>query len=86
MAYAVSWMNICRTNALAESVCPHVLLTGIPVNYTKELWLAFGDYVEAYEGTDNTSREHCSACVAFGPMGTATGPWILWKIETRTRV
>jgi hypothetical protein len=86
VAYAVSRMNIRRTNALAESICPRVLFTGIPVDYKKELLLAFGDYVEAYEGTDNTSRARSSACVALGPTGTATGSWILWKIETRTRV
>jgi hypothetical protein len=84
VAYSVPRMNIRRTNALAESVCPRVLFAGIPVNYKKELVLAFGDYVEAYEGTDNTSRARSAACIALYPTGTATGSWVLWKIESRS--
>jgi hypothetical protein len=62
------------------------LFTGVPVDYKKELLLAFGDYVEAYEGTDNTSRARSSACIALHPASNAAGSWILWKIETRSRV
>jgi hypothetical protein len=39
------------------TVSPRVLFTGVKPNYRKELSLAFGDYVELYTGTDNTSRE-----------------------------
>jgi hypothetical protein len=57
VAYAVSRINIPRTTALSENVCPRVLFTSLPANYKKELQVAFGDYVEAYEGIDNA--EHC---------------------------
>jgi hypothetical protein len=63
-----------------------VLFTGIPVDYKKELLVAFGDYVEAYEGTDNTLRARSSACIALYPVGNSIGSWVLWKIETRSRV
>ncbi len=45
VAYIVLRMNIWRSTAVMENVCPWVLFTGIPVNYKKELQLAFGDYV-----------------------------------------
>jgi len=86
VAYAVSRLNIRRTTALAENVCPKVLFTGIPVDYRKELQLAFGDYVEAYEGTTNTMAQRSSACIALHPAANSTGSWILWKIETKSRV
>ncbi len=57
VAYAVSRLNIRHTTALSENICPKVLFTGIPVDYRKELQLAFGDYVEAYEGTTNTMMQ-----------------------------
>jgi hypothetical protein len=86
VAYCISRLNIRRTTALAENICPRVLFTGIPVDYKKELTCAFGDYVEAYEGTTNTSRARSLACIALFPAGNSTGTWILWKIDTRTRV
>ncbi len=86
VAYVVSRMNIRRTTALAENVCPRVLFTGIPVNYKKELQLAFGDYVEAYEGTDNTSHARSAACIVLYPANNAAGSWVLWKVETQSRV
>jgi hypothetical protein len=86
IAYVVSRLNICRTTALSENICPRVLFTGAPVDSRKELQVAFGDYIEAYEGTDNTSRARSAACIALYPAGNLCGSWIIWKIETRTRV
>jgi hypothetical protein len=37
VAYVVSRLNIRRTTALSENICPKVLFTGIPVDYRKEL-------------------------------------------------
>ncbi len=31
------------------------------MDYKKELQVAFGDYVEEYEGTDDTSRDQSAA-------------------------
>jgi hypothetical protein len=73
VAYAVSRLNIRRTTTLAENVCPKVLFTGIPVDYQKELQLAFGDYVEAYEGPTNTMAQRSSACIALHPAANSTG-------------
>jgi hypothetical protein len=86
VAYVVSRMNIRRTSALSDNVCPRVLFTGMPVDYKKELSMAFGDYVESYEGTDNTSRARSSACIALYPTANSTGAWVLWKVESKMRV
>ncbi len=85
VGYAVSRLNIRRTQALSGNVCPRVLFTGIPVPY-KELSIAFGDYVEAYEGTDNTSGAKSTACIALCPVGNSSGAWALWKLSTCVRV
>ena len=55
VAYTVPRINIQRTSALSENIAPRVAFTRMPVQYQKELKFAFGDYMEAYEGTDNTS-------------------------------
>jgi hypothetical protein len=86
VAYCVSRLNIRRTTALAENVCPSVLFTGVPIDYRRELAYAFGDYVEAYEGTTNTSRVRSAACIALFPTGNSIGSWVLWRIDTRSRV
>jgi len=67
VAYCVSRINIRRTTAINTNVCPRVLFTGIKVNYKKELELAFGDYVEVYDGTDNTSKPRSIPCIALYP-------------------
>jgi hypothetical protein len=64
VAYAVSRVNIQRTSALSDNIAPRVAFTGIPIQYQKELTFTFGNYVEAYEGTDNTSRPRSVACIA----------------------
>ncbi len=86
VAYVVSRLNVRRMMSLSENVCPRVLFTGIPVDYRKELLVAFGDYVEAYEGTDNMSHACSSACIALYLVGNSTGSWVIWEIETRSRV
>jgi hypothetical protein len=83
VSYVVSRLNIRRTSALSENVCPRVLFTGVPVNFKKELKVAIG---EAYEGTDNTSNARSAACIALYPANNAAGSWVLWKLETRSKV
>ncbi len=65
IAYKVSHMNIRRTTALSENVYLRVRFKGIPVDFKRELCMAFGDYVEAYKGTDNTSKTHVLHCILW---------------------
>jgi hypothetical protein len=86
VTYAVSQINIRRMTALAENACPRVLFTGMPIDYKKELQLAFGDYVEAYEGMMNNMAEQSAAFIALFPAANSMGSWVLWKIDTRCKV
>ncbi len=65
--YVVSYINICCTMALNINVCPKVIFTGLHVNYKKEFSLAFGDYAEVYDGTDNIACSHSVPCIALYP-------------------
>jgi hypothetical protein len=73
-------------SSLSENVCPPVLFTGIKVDYKKELNLSFGDYVEAYEKTDNTSTARTSAFIALFPSSNAAGSWTLWKLDSNCNI
>jgi hypothetical protein len=84
VAYVVAKLNIHHTSALTEAVAPKVAFTGIPVHYHKDVKLAFGDYMEAYEGTMNASRPRTSACIALYPANNAAGSWQLFKIDMCT--
>jgi hypothetical protein len=86
VTYAMSRINIRRTTALSENVCPRVLFMGMPIDYKKELQLAFGDYVEVYKGTTNNMVARSAACIALFPAANSTGSWVLWKIDTRCKV
>lgn len=86
VAYSVAHLNIRRTTALTENVCPKVLFTGIKINYKKELELAFGDYCEVYDGTDNTSASRSIPCVALYPTNNSTGSWEFMNLTTKVRV
>ncbi len=86
VAYAVSRINIRRTTAINLNVCPRVLFTGMRINYKKELELAFGDYVEVYDGTENTSKSRSIPCIALYPCCNATGSWEFMSLKMKTRV
>jgi hypothetical protein len=51
----------------------------------KELMFAFGDYMEAYYGTDKTSRALSVPCFALHLVRNSTWSGNLWKIDTRRR-
>jgi len=86
VAYAVSRINIKRTTAINQNVCPKVLFTGMKVNYKRELSLAFGDYCEVYDGTNNTSASRSIPCIALFPTNNSTGSWEFMNIKSKTRV
>jgi flagellar motor protein MotB len=73
-------------SVLSDNTAPRVAFTGMPIQYQKDLKFAFSDYVEAYKGTDNTSRPRSVACIVLFSVGNATGSWQLFKISSRARV
>jgi hypothetical protein len=65
---------------------PYRLFTGTQVNYKKSLQLAFGDYAEVYDGTDNTSRSRTLPCIALHPCNNSTGSWDFLNLTTGNKV
>ncbi len=55
VCYAVGRINLWRMTAMSSNMSPYRMFTGTRVNYKKSLALAFGDYVEVFDGSDNTS-------------------------------
>jgi hypothetical protein len=79
-------MNIERSAAINQTVAPKVLLTGLRLDFRKELGLAFGDYCEVFDGTDNTSRARSVPCIALYPCNNASGAWAFFNLMTRQRI
>jgi hypothetical protein len=73
VCYTVGRLNIRRTTSLASNLSPYRLFTGTRVNYKKSLQLAFGDYAEVFDGSDNISRSRTIPCIALHPCNNATG-------------
>jgi hypothetical protein len=86
VAYAVLQINIRRTTAINRNACPRVLFTGLRVDFHKELSLAFGDYCEVFDGSDNTSKSRSVPCVALYPCSNVTGSWNFYNLLLKKRV
>jgi hypothetical protein len=86
VCYAVGRINLRRTSALSTNMSPYRLFTGTQVNYKKSLQLAFGDYAEVYDGTDNTSRSRTIPCIALHPCNNSTGSWDFLNLTTGNKV
>jgi hypothetical protein len=86
VTYAVSRLNLRRTSALRGKMCPLYLFTGAKINFKKQLSLAFGDYCEVYNGTDNTSRSRSVPCIALHPCSNATGSWEFFNLKTNQKI
>ncbi len=62
------------------------LFTGAWINYKKELELAFGDYIEVYDGMEDTSRSRNIPCIAMYPCCNAMGSWNFMSLKSKTKV
>ena len=76
IVYCVSRLSLQCTSALHGVMSPAFLFTGIKQNYEKVFGLAFGDYIEVYDGTTNMSWERSIPCIALYPVGNALGSWV----------
>jgi hypothetical protein len=86
VAFAVSRINIRQSATINQTVAPKVLFTGLRLDFWKELGLAFGDYCEVFDGTDNTTRARSVPCVALYPCNNASGSWAFFNLITRQRI
>jgi hypothetical protein len=62
------------------------MFTGTRVNYKKSLALAFGDYAEVFDGSDNTSRSRSLPCIALHPCNNSTGSWEFLNLQTGNKI
>jgi hypothetical protein len=84
-------MNVRRTSALTDNVCPRVRFTGVKVDFKKEFGLAFGDYVEAYnpraeKRSNDIMMERTEPCIALYPSANKNGSWIMYNLATKSYV
>jgi hypothetical protein len=86
VCYAVGCINLRRTSALSSNMSPYRLFTGTQVNYKKALQLAFGDYAEVFDGTDNTSRSRTIPCITLHQCNNSTGSWEFLNLTTGNKV
>ncbi len=86
--YAVSRLNIRKTAALTDNVCPRVKFTGVKVDFKKEFGLAFGDYVGAYNPraenrSNNTLVARSEPCIALYPSANKNISWMMYSLVTK---
>jgi hypothetical protein len=86
VAFAVSKINIERSATINETVAPKVLFTGLRLDFCKELGLAFGDYCDVFDGTNNTSRARSVPCIALYPCNNASGSWAFFNLIMKQRI
>jgi hypothetical protein len=86
VAYVVTRINSKRSAAINLNVAPKVLFTGMRMDFKKEFCLAFGDYCEVYDGTDNTAKARSIPYMALYPCNNATGSWAFWNLNSMQRI
>jgi hypothetical protein len=86
VAYVVTRINSERSAAINLNVAPKVLFTGMRMDFKKEFCMAFGDYCEVYDGTDNTAKARSIPCIALYPCNNATGSWAFWNLNSMQRI
>jgi hypothetical protein len=86
VCYAVGRINLRRTTAMSSNMSPYRMFTGTRVNYKKSLALAFGDYAEVFDGSDNTSRSRSLPCIALHPCNNSTGSWEFVNLQTGNKI
>jgi len=86
VAFTVSRINVEQSATINQTVAPKVLFTRLRLDFWKELGLAFGDYCEVFDGTDNTSRARSVPCVALHLCNNASGSWAFFNLITRQRI
>jgi hypothetical protein len=86
LCYTVGRLNLRRTTSSASNLSPYRLYTGTWINYKNSLQLAFGDYAEVFDGSDNTSRSRTIPCTALHLCNNATGSWEFLNLLSENRV
>jgi hypothetical protein len=91
VTYAVGRLNLRSTETLQSGECPRVRFTGQNPEYSSELGLAFGDYVEAYNPKAHAKSNdvfvpRTEPCIALFPVMNANGSWVMFNLNTKAYV
>jgi hypothetical protein len=86
MAYVVTRINSERSAAINLNVAPKALFTGMRMDFRREFCLAFGDYCEVHDRTDNTSRARSIPCLALYPCNNTTSSWAFLNLAMLQRI
>jgi hypothetical protein len=91
VTYAVGRLNLRSTDMLMSNECPRVRFTGQILEYSSELGLAFGDYVEAYNPKAHARSNdifvpRTEPCIALYPSMNTNGSWVMYNLNTKTYV
>jgi hypothetical protein len=91
VTYAVGRLNLRSTEMLKSSECPRVRFTGQNPEYSSELGLAFGDYVEAYNPkaharSNDVFVPRTEPCIALFPVVNTNGSWVMYNLNTKAYV
>jgi hypothetical protein len=91
VTYAVGRSNLRSTDMLMSSECPRVRFTGQIPEYSSELGLAFGDYIEAYNPkahamSNDVFVPRTEPCIALYPVMNTNGSWVMYNLNTKAYV
>jgi hypothetical protein len=91
VTYAVGRLNLRSTDMLMSNECPRVRFTRQILEYSSELGLAFGDYVEAYNPKAHARSNdifipRTEPCIALYPSMNTNGSWVMYNLNTKTYV
>ena len=80
------WINCCCFRVgVSNTISPRELLTGIKCDYSIHGKLQFGDYLQAYCGTDNTTWERSNDCIYTHLCGNLQGGFFVYDLKTLER-
>ena len=80
------WINCrCFRVGVLSTISPRELLTGIKCDYSIQGKFQFGDYLQAYCGTDNTTQERSNNCIYTRPCGNLQGGFFIYDLKTLER-
>jgi hypothetical protein len=91
VTYAVGCLKLRSTEMLMSPECPRVRFTGQRPEYSTELALVFGDYVEVYNPKEHARSNdvfvpRTEPCMALYPAVNTKGSWVMFNLNTKSYV
>jgi hypothetical protein len=69
-------------SGVSQHLSPMTFVEGVTLDYNKHFQVIFGEYVQVFEGTDNTTKERTVGAIALGPTGNLQGGVSFFSIHT----